>query len=77
MTEVIFRSKTFTGRPIADSQVTMLAEVIDPDILARAPQVGRGFPLIVGVSGFGYFLRKRFVVAVLDEVCVTFPVFFL
>jgi len=55
----------------------MLVEVIDPDILARAPQVGRGFPLIVGVSGFGYFLRKRFVVAVLDEVCVTFPVFFL
>ena len=75
--KIELRAKAFPGCPIANGQVTMLAEVIDPDILARAPQVGRRFPFIVGVSGLGYFLRERLVVAILDEVSVTLPVFFL
>ena len=77
MAEVELRTEAFTRRPVPNGQVAMLAEVVDPDIMARAPEVGRGFAPVVRILGLGHLPCERLKIAVLDEVRVTLPVFFL
>ena len=77
VTEIEFRAKAFARRAVADGQIAMLPEVVDPDITARAPEIGGCLPLIIGVRGLFHLLRKSIVVAILEEMGIALTVLLL
>ena len=77
MPKVELRAKTLTWRAVADGQVAMFPEVVDPDIAARAPEIGGCLPLIIGVRGLFHLLRESIVVAILEEMSIALTVLLL
>ena len=72
MSEVVLGAKALTRSRVADAQVPVTAEIIDPDILTLAPVIEG--PLRIGCDGGLMLLCERVEVTILDEVLVSLPI---